>query len=297
MRRVPVFALLCAAALSASAQKEIPTPTDPNAIVLNAPAQVPGVPEQWELLFGPGRIARNVTTSTLTPYLPDPAKATGAAVIVAPGGGYLMLSMDSEGYQMAQWLAARGIAAFVLKYRVKPTDPDPHAFMKQLMKLLTSGSDQSSNADTSTPSDSVEDARAAVKLVRNRAAEWHVDPARIGFTGFSSGADLTLAIGLDSNPALRPNFIALIYGSLAAQNVPPDAPPMFFALAANDPYYGKASFDLINSWRAAKRPVEFHLYEKGSHGFGMNQQGTSSDMWIEEFYTWMKDRGELKAAK
>jgi len=207
-----------------------------------------------------------------------------------------MLSMDSEGYQVAQWLAARGIAAFVLKYRVKPTDPDPHAFMKQLMKLLTSGSAQSSNADTSTPSDSVEDARAAVKLVRSRAVEWHVDPARIGFTGFSAGADLTLAVGLDPDPALRPNFIAPIYGDPStALHVPPDAPPMFFALAANDPFYGKASFDLINSWRAAGRPIEFHLYENGNHGFGMNQQGTSSDLWIEEFYTWMKDRGELKA--
>jgi acetyl esterase/lipase len=301
MRHVRVFAVLCAAAFNTSAQipmpTALPTPTDPNAIVLNTPTQPPTVREQWESM-GPGRIARNVTTSTLTPYLPDPAKATGASVIVAPGGAFMMLSMDSEGYQVAQWLADHGIAAFVLKYRVKPTEPDPKAFMKQLMTLLTAVSAPGSKDDSSTPQVSVEDARAAVKLVRSRAAEWHVDPARIGITGFSSGADLTLAIGLDADPALRPNFIALIYGDPStALNVPPDAPPMFFALAANDPFLGKASFDLINSWRAAGRPVEFHLYEKGGHGFGMNQQGASSDLWIEEFYTWMKDRGELKAAK
>jgi len=284
----------CNASAQIPMPKALPTPTDPNAIMLNAPAQPTAVSEQWESM-GPVRIARNVTTSTLTPYRPDPTKSTGAAVIVAPGGAFMMLSMDSEGSEVAQWLAARGIAAFVLKYRVQPTDPDPQAFVKQLMKLLTAA--PNSKADNSAPQASVEDARAAVKLVRSRAAEWHVDSARIGFMGFSAGADLTLAVGLDSNPALRPNFIALIYGDLDALKVPPDAPPMFFALAADDPFLGKASFDLINSWRAAGRPIEFHLYEKGGHGFGMNQQGASSDLWIEEFYTWMKDRGELSAAK
>jgi len=300
MRHTLALAILVAATVIAPAQfplpKAVPTPSDPNAIVLNTPAQAPAVAEQWESL-GPGRIARNITTSTLTPYLPDPAKATGAAVIVAPGGAFMMLSMDSEGYQVAQWLADHGIAAFVLKYRVKPTDPDPQAFMKQVMALIASVSAPDSKVEISTPQASLEDARAAVRLVRSRAAEWHVDPARVGFTGFSAGAILTLTIGLDPDPALRPSFIAPIYGPPGAQTVPPDAPPMFFAIASDDPHFARANFDLINSWRAAKRPVEFHLYEKGGHGFGMNQQGTSSDLWIEEFYTWMKDRGELKAAK
>jgi acetyl esterase/lipase len=300
MRHVVTLAMLFAVAVTAFAQfptpKAIPTPADPNAIVLNAPAQASAVAERWELL-GPARIARNITTSTLTPYLPDAAKATGASVIVAPGGAFMMLSMDSEGYQVAQWLADHGIAAFVLKYRVKPTDPDPQAFMKQVMEHVAAIHDSKSKADITTPPFSLEDARAAVKLVRSRAAEWHVDPARVGFTGFSAGALLTLTIGLDPDPALRPDFIAPIYAPFGAQTVPPDAPPMFFAIAADDPLFGKAQLDLIDSWRAAKRPVEFHLYEKGGHGFGMNQQGTSSDLWIEEFYTWMKDRGELKAAK
>ena len=297
MRHGPVFAVLCAAAFNASAQ--IPTPpmpTDPNAIVLNAPQQPAAVAEQWVTIGEKNHIVRNVTTSTLTPYLPDPSAATGAAVIVAPGGGFILVSMETEGYQVAQWLADHGIAAFVLKYRVNPTDPDPRVFIKQLATLLSTGAGPNSKDDDSVPQASVQDARAAVKLVRSRAAEWHVDTARIGFMGFSSGADLTIAIGLDHDPALRPNFIAPICGSLAAQNVPADAPPLFFALAANDPYYGKANFDLINSWRAANRPVEFHLYEKGGHGLGNIHQGTSSDLWIEEFYTWMKDRGELKAA-
>ena len=108
---------------------------------------------------------------------------------------------------------------------------------------------------------------------------------------------LTLTIGLDADPARRPSFIAPICGRLMAREVLADTPPMLFALAADDPLFGKADLDLIRNWREAKRPVEFHLYEKGGHGFWMNQLGTSSELWIEEFYTWRKDRGELKAAK
>lgn len=301
MRHVPVFAVLYAVAFNASAQTPMPkgptAPTDPNAIVLNAPLQPSAVAEQVVTIGSKNHVVRNVTTSTLTPYLPDPSAATGAAVIVAPGGGYIMLGME-QCNEVARWLADHGIAAYVLKYRVIPTDPDSRGFQKQLMTLLTTGRTPDSKDVTSIPQVSLEDARASVKLVRSRAAEWHVDPARVGFMGFSAGANLTEAIGLDPDSALRPNFIAPIYGDpSAALKVLPDAPPMFFAIAANDQFYGKASFDLINAWRAAGRPIEFHLYEKGNHGFGMSPQGTSSDLWTEEFYTWMKDRGELKAAQ
>jgi acetyl esterase/lipase len=295
-RLLPILLVLAAlpAAAQAPAPQQLPTPVDPDAIVLHAPAQPAAQAAQWES-WSAGRMARNVTVSTLTPFLPDPAKATGAAVIVAPGGAFLMLSMDSEGYQVARWLASRGIAAFVLKYRVRPTAADTRAFLEEMAAFTRSIPELKSKPGGIVPPDAAEDARAALKLVRSRAAQWHVDPARVGFVGFSAGAILTLVVGLDPDAALRPNFIAPIYGPPGALTVPPDAPPMFFALAADDPLFGKDNFDLIQSWRAAGRPIEFHLYEHGGHGFGMNPMGTTSDLWIEEFYTWMQDRGELKA--
>jgi hypothetical protein len=101
---------------------------------------------------------------------------------------------------------------------------------------------------------------------------------------------LTLSITLEPDHAVRPDFIAPIYGTISPMTVPADAPPMFAAVAADDPIFGKRVPELVKEWSDAKRPGEFHYFEKGGYGFGMKQQGTSSDMWIEEFYTWMKDR-------
>jgi acetyl esterase/lipase len=246
-------------------------------------------------MMATNRTVRNVTTSLLTPVLPDPAKATGAAVVVAPGGAFMMLSMDSEGYAVAHWLADHGIAAFVLKYRVKPTDPDPKAFMAQVMAVLQA-IPSSGKVDLGAPQPAVEDARAAMRLVRSRAREWHIDPNRVGFVGFSAGAMLTLTIGLDPDAAVRPDFIAPIYAPLGAMTVPAYAPPAFFAMASDDQLFGKGGFDLITAWHAAGRPIEFHYFEKGGHGFGMNHLGSTSDLWIDEYFAWMKDRGLLAAA-
>jgi acetyl esterase/lipase len=297
-----LFALLLAASFERGlsqavaqmpAVAPIPAPDQHDAIpLLTTSGPVSGT-EQWETFAG-GRIVRNVVAPTLTPVLPDPAKATGAAVIVAPGGAFMMLSMDSEGYQVAHWLADRGIAAFVLKYRVKPTARDPKVFLADLFKLMQA-IPSGQHVDIGTPPDALEDGRAAVRMVRNRAAEWKIDPNRVGFLGFSAGAMLTLGMGLEPDHVIRPDFIGSIYGPMAAMNVPSDAPPMFSALAADDPLFGKSGFALISQWRQANRPVEFHYYEKGGHGFGMRHQGLTSDMWINEFYAWIKDRGLLSA--
>ena len=118
----------------------------------------------------------------------------------------------------------------------------------------------------------IADAEAAFALVRANAAKWHVDPDRIGMIGFSAGAALTMATTLsnrDAKPeAAKPAFIGNIYGSLAAVEVPVDAPPLFAAVAADDPRF-RLNFGLVESWRKANRPVEFHYYEQGGHGFGM----------------------------
>jgi acetyl esterase/lipase len=298
MKRSLALFVLIAGSVSAFAQPPaatpMPTPTDPDAIVLNAPAQPAAQAEQWETQGG-NRSVRNVTTSTLTPFLPDPAKATGASVIVAPGGGYIVLSIDNEGYDVCHWLAAHGVAAFLLKYRLNPTPADPNASQQQVASHSTAMTTPG-KVNLDPPEQAVEDARAAVRLVRARARQWHVDPARIGFTGFSAGAGLTVTIGLDPDAAARPDFIAPVYGSMRTRPVPAYAPPMFFAVAADDPIFGGGDFSLISDWRHANRPVEFHYFEHGGHGFGMSHKGTTSDMWIEEFYTWMKSRGLLAAA-
>lgn len=262
---------------------------DPNAIPLLAQAKAPDA-EQWEN-FMDSRIVRNVTAPTLTPFLPDPAKANGAAVVVAPGGAFMMLSIDNEGYDVARWLAAHGIAAFVLKYRLKPTPRDTPAFMGQLAALLNNAGKTSDNL--STPPEALADAQAAIRLVRQRAAAWHVDPHRVGLMGFSAGAMTTISTGLDPDKASRPDFIAPIYGPLSSRAVPADAPPMFTAMAMDDPIFSRSDLGFITAYRAAGRPVEAHLYESGGHGFGMRKQGKSSDLWIEQFHAWAQARGLL----
>jgi acetyl esterase/lipase len=166
-------------------------------------------------------VARNVTNPTLTPFLPAKGMATGAAVIVAPGGGFMVLSMKIEGIQVAQYLADHGIAAFLLKYRVRPT-PESDAEMQADMAKMMSGGGRPP-ADRPLPTAlplALDDAQTALRLVRKRAAEWSVDPKRVGMIGFSAGAMTTLATALRNNSDARADFIGIIYGPLATVQVP-----------------------------------------------------------------------------
>ena len=113
--------------------------------------------------------------------------------------------------------------------------------------------------------------------------------------GFSAGAMTTLSTALRNDPAARADFIGTIYGPLGEVQVPHDAPPLFVAIAADDPLLGGGGFGLITAWRAAKAPVELHYYERGGHGFGMRHQSLTSDLWVEQFYAWMQARGLLAA--
>lgn len=291
----------CVLASPARAQNDkmtpIPTPANQEAIVLGT-GQLPGAsaPETWYRQYD-RNFARNVSVATLTPFMPDPAKATGTAVIVAPGGGFRSLSMENEGSDVARALAARGVAAFVLKYRLIPTPADPAAFERSMAEMFA-GAGRRATRDAPRPSLDAQlaDSRAAFALVRKRSAEWHVDPARIGMVGFSAGAMLTLQTALRAQDA-KPAFIGIIYGPLEPVAVPSDAPPMFVALAADDPIFGGRGMGLIESWMAAKRPVEFHLYEQGGHGFGMYQKETTSTGWFEAFVQWLAMHGMLKSAR
>ena len=129
-------------------------------------------------------------------------------------------------------------------------------------------------------------------MIRRRAAEWKIDPDRIGMVGFSAGAMLTMATALVGEDA-RPAFIGNIYGPLAAVTVPTDAPPLFVALAADDPFFANGGIGLIESWRAAKKPAEFHLYEQGGHGFGMYPK--DRHQLVDAFVSWLTMHGMLQA--
>lgn len=298
------IAAICALAAPALAQKDkmtpVPTPPQPNAIEIGT-APLPGATakESWHSQYG-SLFARNVTVATLTPYLPDPSSASGAAVVVAPGGGFRTLSMENEGSNVAKALAAKGVAAFVLKYRLVQTPPDMAGF-EQSMKQMFSGAaarpprPSTPEAMATAIAPQLEDARAAFALIRRRAAEWHVDPNRIGMVGFSAGAMLTLTTAVAGQDA-KPAFIGDIYGPVAAMTVPADAPPLFVAVAADDPFFGKGETGIITSWLAAKRPAELHLFEAGGHGFGMYPKETTSTGWFEEFARWLDMHGMLKPA-
>jgi acetyl esterase/lipase len=274
----------------------IATPAQPTAIELGT-GPLPGGTnaESWHSQYG-SVFARNVTVATLTPFLPDPAKATGAAVVVTPGGGFRTLSMQNEGWDVAKALAAKGVAAFVLKYRLNQTPADMAGFEASMREMFSGAARPprpAPDAAFAGLAPQIADSRAAFALIRKRAKEWRVDPDRIGMVGFSAGAMLTMATTLAGEDA-KPAFIGNIYGPLSAMTVPADAPPLFVALAADDPLFGSIEYGLINNWRTAKRPVEFHLYEQGGHGFGMYPKTTTSTGWFDAFTRWMGMHGYLQ---
>jgi acetyl esterase/lipase len=230
----------------------------------------------------PSRIVRNVVSPEYVPYLPDASRHTGTGVIVAPGGGMVMLSYDSEGVEVAKWLAERGIAAFVLKYRVKQTDPS-----KSPLVAMTPGDDPENNYKYS-----VADGIAAVKVIRERAAEYGVRPDKIVMLGFSAGAIVTVLGTVQGDLSARPNYAAPIYGAPlgGVPAIPQGLPPFFLAIAQDD----GAAF-LVDRFYAALLAAgykpELHRFQSGGHGFGMSKRGTTSDHWVDEFFWWMEANG------
>lgn len=269
-------------------ESTIPTPAFPSAIRLY-PGVAPGAEgatqvELWEQQ-GQERRARNVTVPELIPVLPGAGKANGTAVIILPGGAFRRLAMDKEGFGVANLLAQHGVAAFVLKYRLVETPASRDDMVREMRKAIASG-----KAIGTFPL-AIDDGRRALQMVRDNAARWGVRPDRIGMIGFSAGAMTTLEVVLGPDPARRPDFAGIIYGPMGARAVPPDAPPLFLALAADDPLFGHGDFGLVSAWQKAGKPVELHLFGQGGHGFGMASQGLTSDLWADEFLAWLRMRG------
>jgi acetyl esterase/lipase len=299
---IVLLAIACASPVAAQSGPPVPDLTatridpvvDPAAIPLYPAMKQGAVVERWDRMFDGLKAVRNVTQPTLTPVLPDPAKANGAAVIVIPGGGFKFISMENEGWPVARWLADHGIAAFILKYRTNETPDDEKAMMAEMMKLFTGNgpSGPGPEARLSEPR-ATDDALVALRMVRARSGEWHIDPARVGMIGFSAGAMTALNSVLSPNAADRPDFFGYIYGPMLRVDVPANAPPMFAALALDDPLFGGQGFGIVEGWRAAHRPVELHGYEKGSHGFGMGHSGTTTTLLLDEFQLWLQSGGWL----
>ncbi len=254
------------------------------------PAKIPlwadGAPGSVERMHEPelqdGTNVSNVHHPSITPYLPSDGKSTGTAILIAPGGGHQKLCLGHEGDSLAQWFAEHGIAAFVMRYRLC-REPDS--------KYTLEG-------------DAMDDTRRAIRMVRANAAEWHINPDRIGIVGFSAGGELAAYAGMNpqagnlksSDPieqvSSRPDFEGLIYpGKSSSFSVKPGMPPVFIAFGFND--RDDISIGMANvylKYKEANVPCEMHVYSNIGHGFGFRPgANNAAGQWPERMYDWLVD--------
>lgn len=268
------------------------------------PGKAPGS-EQWthreaDTHFAGHIAVRNVVEPSLIRYSPTPGKANGSAVIIAPGGGFLFLTMDAEGSEVADWLTARGVTAFVLKYRLSDTGASEFSFNFKVAQLFLGAMWDSlfSEPGKVVKSDrfkhiiplAAADGLQAVKLVRERATEWQIDPNRIGMIGFSAGGAVVNEAATQYDASNRPDFVASIYSTgLRSDKIPSDAPPVFIATAKDDPIVpAQFSATMDSVWRSAGRPSVLHIYDNGYHGYGIRKQQKASDRWIDDYERWLQ---------
>jgi acetyl esterase/lipase len=229
----------------------------------------------------------NVSEPTLTVFEPSADKKNGTSVIIAPGGGLYALSINSEGIDVAQWLVAKGVTAFVLKYHLVPTGEDGTREIGEEW-----GKDYSQVMDkvAKVLPTSIQDGLNAVAHVRQHAEKYNIHPDKIGFMGFSAGGAVTMGVGYGYNESNRPDFLVPVYPWTDVKKVQApkaDAPPMLIICATNDGIgLAKGAIELYSSYFEAKKNVALHMYSQGDHGFGMKVQGLPSDNWIERFYEW-----------
>lgn len=238
----------------------------------------------------------NVSSPTIAVYRPPREKETGAAVVVCPGGGYRILAIEHEGTDVAAWLNSIGVTAVLLKYRVPARPGDEEARLP------------------------LQDAQRAIGIVRTRAAEWGIDPARIGILGFSAGGHLAANVSTNydrrayepvddaDRAACRPDFAVLVYAGrlldpkdatrLSPQiRVTKETPPCFFVHAADDRVPAEGSVRMYQALRAAGVSAELHVYASGGHGFGMRKTDHPCATWPQRCEDWLRSRGFLKAGK
>lgn len=245
-------------------------------------------PEEYIVRLG------NVSKPTIAVYPAPKEKATGAAVVVCPGGGYSILAMNLEGTEVCKWLNSIGVTAALLKYRV----PGRKGLERYTAAL--------------------QDAQRAVGMVRHRAKEWNIDPKRIGILGFSAGGHLSAtasntteartypAVDEADKESCRPDFTVLIYPAYLTEEkdltkmapeikVTANTPPAFIAMTQDDPVKVESAFVYAQALHSAKVPVELHIYPVGGHGYGLRPSANAVSHWPDRVAEWMKSRGLLKA--
>jgi len=290
-----VAAMLVFAPIASDAQEGIVEQIAQHEVLALWPDGAPGTPESWvEQEYTGQHSVTFVTRPTLTVFHPKGGTKSDASVIVAPGGAFSGLAIRKEGIAVAQWFADRGITAFLLKYRVRP-------FFDEIGKVLSVPppiSEGSGSQDRFEPKVSLAraDGMQAVRLVRASAQEYGIAPDKVGFIGFSAGAMTAMNVTLAGDSASRPDFVIPIYGAMPDTKVPADAPPAFVMVARDDSIMFERSVEIFERWSAANRPVEFHAYEKGGHGFGMQQRGLPVDRWPAALEAWLVDQGLIEHA-
>jgi len=272
----------------------LPAPADDTRqVILLWPNGAPGPKnftneEQMRIAEPTGdHVITDVHKPSITVYLPPPGQATGAAVIVAPGGGHREIWIDHEGYNVASWLSEHGVAAFVLKYRLA----------------------MATNSTYTVDGDELGDMQRAIRLVRSHADEWGINTNRIGVMGFSAGGELAFLAGMHYDDGManaadpiqrqscRPDFQALMYpGNLYRIRVSAKSPPAFLACGANDrPDISLELPKVYLKFKRAKVPVELHVFSGVGHGFGLRPSNTGEIAnWPEDFDEWLGQNGFLK---
>ena len=261
-----------------------PVPTaPPSRTEMALPANSGESTEQWELFFNQ-LIVRNVNQPTLYPVLPDLNVANDRAVIVIPGGGYNFVSIENEGFPVAQALAEAGYSAFVLKYRTTVTDREPEGFLTQTSETFR-GLGKTRLQDHPP---AVADLASAIAAVQQHCEKKGCDPEQIGVIGFSAGARSIIRL-LESHPAAADlHNAALIYPPTIDAIVAPDySVPLFVAIAADDPLFKQGKLHLPEAWLANHGSLEFHLYAEGGHGFGTLKDGVTASHWAEPYLHWL----------
>ena len=268
----------------------IEAPEFPNQIFLSEkPDAAKIAAEQWFEIDGAGQFVRNVQEPTLIPYLPDNANANGAALIVAPGGAFMVEGFKNGGYDVAEYFQSQGFATFILKYRLEETPRSEEGYQKYFADRMAGyfAGGRSGVYAPATPDYAYEDANAAVRYLRERAKDYGIDPNKIGIIGFSAGA-LMAVYNAESAPLEeRANFIGSIYGQLVMRDMDEHLPPMFAAMSSDDELSGQSGFEIIQAWQK-RSIVELHLYGQGGHGFGIHNKPYTSDLWAEEFMAFLR---------
>ena len=296
-KNLALFLLLLTGSVTAQKEILLPTPLASDLSKWSRPERR-YVSESWQ-----SEVITNVSKPSLLVYLPKREIANGAAVVICPGGGFWALSINGEGIELAKWLNERGIAAFVLKYRLVPSKTNDA--VKEMSPILFGDVANGKYEEASYPYVplAISDGATAIEYVRKNAKSFNILPNKLGIIGFSAGGTFAADLAFNYTAANRPDFVAPIYpllGSVKGTNmpristlrdakVPADAPPLFIVATSNDGLRFTADgIEMYKKWLAVKRTAEIHIYAKGGHGFGMRKQNLPSDNWVESFYVFLK---------